>query len=85
MQRICVVGITNLGGEEVLDWEEGKNYSLHRIQEYNSCLKELSEKFNCTFIDVEDVLSDEDLTDGLHPNSRGYKKLAERIISKIIT
>lgn len=83
VRRIYVVSLTNLGGKEVLDWEEGTNYSLHRIREYNSCLKELSEKFDCTFINVEDVLSSEDLADGLHPNSRGYDKLAERIIPRI--
>lgn len=83
VQEIYVVSLSNLGKEESLDWEEGKNYSMNRIREYNSCLKKLSEKFDCTFIDVEDVLDGEDLTDGLHPNSKGYDKLAEIIIPRI--
>ena len=80
VQSVYIIGLTNLGGKEVLEWEEGKNYFLERIKNYDDCLKKVSERFDCTFVDVLDVLGLNDLADGLHPNTEGYEKLAKKII-----
>jgi acyl-CoA thioesterase-1 len=45
------------------------------ILKYNEVLKETAQNENLKYIDVFNLLSPEDLYDGLHPNANGYEKL----------
>jgi lysophospholipase L1-like esterase len=49
------------------------------IQKYNDSLKGISNSNGVIFIDVYDLLSDDELDDGLHPTEKGHRKLFEAI------
>lgn len=58
-----------------------------KIQELNVLLKMLADSFGCIWLDLTDVLSDENgnlhknyCYDGLHLNANGFKVVAEHII-----
>ncbi|KKP67971.1 MAG: hypothetical protein UR66_C0009G0061 [Candidatus Moranbacteria bacterium GW2011_GWE1_35_17] len=46
---------------------------------YNAKIKEICENNNLLFIEMLDLLNDDDLEDGLHPNSKGHEKMFLRI------
>jgi lysophospholipase L1-like esterase len=49
------------------------------IKIYNDKIKEVCEKNDIHFIEMLDLLNNEDLKDGLHPSSEGHKKMFLRI------
>jgi lysophospholipase L1-like esterase len=56
-----------------------KFYYNENMLKYNGEIKNICGAFNLQFIDLFDLLSNEDLDDGLHPNSEGHKKMFEAI------
>lgn len=61
--------------------------SNDKIQELNTILKSLADDFGCVWLDLTDVLSDENgnlhkayCYDGLHLNANGFQTVAEHII-----
>lgn len=59
-------------------WATDFYYDNKNIEIYNSKIKEICEKNNLPFIEMLDLL-DDDLEDGLHPNSKGHEKMFLRI------
>jgi lysophospholipase L1-like esterase/isopentenyldiphosphate isomerase len=57
----------------------GKSYTKARTKIYDAKLKEISEKNSLTFIDVNELLTDADFDDGLHPNVNGHIKIFEKV------
>lgn len=55
-------------------YQENKN-----ILSYNQKTKELSEKNKVFYLDIFDLLSMEDLEDGVHPNSGGHEKIFSQV------
>ncbi|MCW8966211.1 MAG: hypothetical protein OQK82_05950 [Candidatus Pacearchaeota archaeon] len=47
--------------------------------EYENILKEICKKENIQFIPLFDLLKKEDLSDGMHPNTEGHKKIYEKV------
>jgi lysophospholipase L1-like esterase len=56
-------------------WATECHYTNKNLNLYNQKIKEVSEKNRCHFLEIFDLLNKEDLDDGLHPNSKGHKKL----------
>lgn len=58
---------------------EGTFFFNDRIKEYNQIIKETCNKKNIPFLDIIDDWMKEDyldlLSDGIHPNAKGYEKL----------
>lgn len=61
-------------------------YLANEIIELNGYIKELCEKYHCTYVDIHSHLKEDDNTmnpaysdDGCHPNEEGYK-----VISKVL-
>jgi lysophospholipase L1-like esterase len=46
---------------------------------YDAKIKEICEKNKLLFIPMRDLLSNEDLYDGLHPHSQGHEKMFLRV------
>lgn len=57
----------------------GKCYDKENAKIYNEIIKFVCERENVIFIDVFDLLNDEDFDDGLHPNLAGHKKIYEAV------
>lgn len=62
-----------------ISWE--RNFYLENINilSYNQKIKEIAEKNNVLYLDIFDLLSVEDLEDGVHPNISGHEKIFLKI------
>ena len=67
-------------------WFLDENLQYRDIMEINNRLKEYCEGNNCTYIDMYNLLLDDEgnfseeyTDDGLHPNDRGYEVITEEL------
>lgn len=60
-----------------------KEYKQEQINKINTILKKESKINNVNFINMENIINKEDLYDGLHPNTKGYEKMAFHIYENI--
>lgn len=58
-------------------------YNNDNILAIDNLLKEICLYYKLNYIKTNDILTDLELTDGLHPSLEGHKKLAEYIFSKL--
>lgn len=61
----------------------GKSYANQRIQVFDQIIQDVSARNNLKYIHLFDILEKEDLSDGLHPNSGGHKKIFEKVYFEI--
>jgi len=59
----------------LVPWHNTISYSNKNIKKYDDKLKEICDEKNVDYVYVFDLLSKENLEDGLHPNSKGHEKL----------
>ena len=85
--KIVFVGLTSVNEKLTTPtiWSDDEFFRNEDIKEYNYQLKEICSKEKIVFIDVIDLLTNEDLdsADGIHPNSQGHKKLFDYIMSQL--
>ena len=60
-----------------------KCYRNARIKKFNMILKKESLNYSCEFIDILNLLNNNDLDDGIHPNAQWHKKMFEYINTKL--
>ena len=60
-----------------------KEYKLDNVILIDNCLEEICKLQNVKYVRIRDIISNEYLSDGLHPNEEGHKKLANIIEEKI--
>lgn len=84
--RVLVVGLVK-GSDKLttplIQSTTGKSYTKDRTRVYDRKLKEVAERLNVVFADVNNKLEDDDFDDGLHPNANGHIKMFA-IISKVL-
>ena len=73
-KNIYFVGLTNIDSNIV-----GTKFTAKRIAEFDKIIQEVAIEKGCRFIPIQGLLGIKDLSDGLHPNSDGHKKMFERI------
>lgn len=54
-------------------------YTNENIEKYSKAMKEICDRHNIPFLNIFGLLTNKDLEDGLHPNSRGHKKIFEAV------
>ncbi|MFA5086405.1 MAG: GDSL-type esterase/lipase family protein [Candidatus Paceibacterota bacterium] len=84
--KIVFIGLTDIDETKTNPYSWDKNISSDNqsIGEYDGTIRSFCEKNNIPFINMLGVLiNDGDLSDGLHPSSRGHQKIFE-IIEKTI-
>ena len=59
------------------------NYHINIFKENVLNIIEISKNNNLNYIKLIDLINKEELTDGLHPNNIGHKKISERILNSI--
>ena len=80
--NIFIVSATKVDNE----WESvrGSRFMNEVIESYNELMRGTAEKHSIEFVDMFEVLDPaSDLSDGLHPNRKGYQKMFEVIKSRI--
>ncbi|MHB1864789.1 MAG: SGNH/GDSL hydrolase family protein [Candidatus Saccharimonadales bacterium] len=85
-KRILIIGLTPVD-KEILDF---KNYWYYnsRIKQYNETLKAIAREENLPFIELLKPMSQKVsaylISDGLHPNDKGYEFMLERIRPRVL-
>jgi lysophospholipase L1-like esterase len=84
--KIIFIGLTKVDEVKVtpIPWSITKYYDNENIKTYNLAIKNFCEKNHLSFIEMFDLLNDKDLEDGLHPNSKGHKKMFNRVKDSLI-
>jgi len=83
--KIIFVGLNPVDESKTMPipWSPEKYYTNENIQEYNNVVKSICEENNLSFIEIFDNWMKSDyknlLEDGLHPNSKGHKKIFETV------
>ena len=81
--QIVLIGLTWY--DESSNRHRSEHYYYNkRIQQYDAKIKEIGEKNNLTYIHLFDILTGQDLEDGLHPNTSGHKKIFEKVMSALL-
>lgn len=56
-----------------------KSFTRPRTKKYDQAIREITQKYQCQFIDLLNELNHQDFQDGLHPNDQGHRKMFEVI------
>lgn len=60
-----------------------KEYKLDNVILIDNCLEEICKLQNVKYIRIRDLINIDELSDGLHPNDVGYRKISNIILGKI--
>jgi lysophospholipase L1-like esterase len=76
-EKIIFLGIRGLDESRTHSFgEDGMaSYSLKDLKEYNNEVKKVALEENVYFLEMKELLKDEEFEDGLHPNSEGHDKI----------
>ena len=87
--ELIVLGLTRIELDEKLEFKPNKFYDNSNISEYDkdlriilendSILKELYNQNKIKYVPMQDVLQKDDFIDGLHPNTKGHRKIFEQV------
>lgn len=58
-------------------------YNLERVIDIDNILEEICNIEKVKYIKIIDLINNEELTDGLHPNNNGHKKISEVVLKEI--
>lgn len=83
--KIIVMGLTMVDESKVcpLPWDPKRSYHNRSIIEYNTLVKMCAESQKGFYLELIDLLSYDDLSDGLHPNTEGHKKIFNQVIQTL--
>lgn len=83
--KVIAIGLTPVDDNKVriVPWKPDRNYDNARTKMFDAIIKKVCHKNNVLYIPVFDLLLDNDLADGLHPNGKGYEKMADRIMQEL--
>lgn len=60
-------------------WDKDLSLNNSDGEKYNELIKKVCRECGIHFIDMFDLLANEDLLDGVHPNTEGHRKLFEKV------
>lgn len=81
-QKVVFVGLSRVDERKThpVFWNSKASYENDLINKYDTVVKLIAEKEGCFYVAVSDLFEDRTLLfDGVHPNSKGHKKMFERI------
>lgn len=78
--KIIFVGLTPVDESKTkpIPWNADKTYTNERIKKFDQIIENFCSENNLKFIPINDLLNNDDLIDGLHPNTQGHIKIFER-------
>lgn len=79
--NIIFLGFTLVDETKVvpLPWNKEKSYFNRKIKIFDNKLREICDKNNITYLSIYNLLTVNDLSDGIHPNSNGHQKICDEI------
>jgi lysophospholipase L1-like esterase len=84
--KVIIIGLTRVDETKTnpIPWNPNKKYLNRDIERYDRALHDLAQVQDITYIRVSDIISTQDLADGIHPNSAGHEKLFKLIKDHLI-
>jgi lysophospholipase L1-like esterase len=87
--KIICVGLTRVEEEKTLPlpYSPDQYYRNERIAAYDKEIELLCKKENISYVGIADIVTMQDLDDGLHPNAGGHEKIFQAmrdIINKVL-
>jgi lysophospholipase L1-like esterase len=81
--KIIFIGPTNVDESKTtpIKWANDRYYDNKSIKKYGTIIQGFCKEVSAPFLDMQGVLQSYDLSDGLHPNTEGFKKMFEQIKS----
>jgi hypothetical protein len=68
-----------------VDFEKRKEYNIENIIKIDKLLEKTCEINKVFYINMNNIVSLDELIDGLHPNSNGHKKVSDYLYNEIYT
>jgi len=83
--KIIFIGLTPVDETKTkpIPWNTDKTYTNERIKKFDQIIENFCLKNNLKFIPINDLLNNDDLIDGLHPNTQGHIKIFDRVKPEI--
>ena len=80
-EHVFFIGLTPVDETKTMpaSWAPDYFVDVKTACEYNEIIEQFCKEKNTPFISLEGVLTLNDLSDGLHPNTEGHRKMFERI------
>jgi lysophospholipase L1-like esterase len=60
-------------------WYDTLHYHNADINTYDDLIRKMCDEKECVYISMNDLISKDDLADGVHPNTHGHTKMYEKI------
>ncbi len=79
--KVIFIGLTNVDEIKTtpIPWSPTKSYYSNDTKLYDNIIKKVAKENNSQYIDMFDVVSFDEMEDGLHPNSDGHQKMFLKI------
>ncbi len=77
--KVAFIGLTPVDESKTvpIPWNTDKKYTKENRDRYNAVIKNFCDENDVPFLSMEEVVTLEELSDGLHPNSTGHGKMFE--------
>lgn len=75
--KVVFVGLTRVDESKTtpIPWNTDKSYTNENIERFDGVIKKFCEDNKLKFIPMKSVVGNDDLIDGLHPNTKGHIKI----------
>ncbi len=85
-QDVIFLGITQVDESKTMPipWRTDLYYTEKNVAMYNDALEAFCKKHSVDFIPVFDLITKDDLPDGLHPNPEGHAKIAKKMLKYFV-
>jgi lysophospholipase L1-like esterase len=81
---IIFTGVNKVDEKLTTPWEDsGLFWRNSELKRYDEIIEDFCQKEGLRFIQFWDLLESEDLSDGLHPNTRGHEKIFRRVKERL--
>ena len=83
--KILFIGLTKVNENLVapLPWNLEKSYFNEKIIKYDNEIEKICLENNIYYLKIFDLLTNDYLIDGLHPNEIGHQKMCDKVLEKI--
>jgi len=84
--KVIFVGLTAVDEARTMPvaWDEGVYYDNENIAAYDAIIKETAQDGGMDYVWLGSLVGNNDLEDGLHPNSAGHQKIFEKIVQLLV-
>jgi len=83
--NILCIGLTKVDESKVvpLPWNSNKSYFNEKIIKFDNLLENISNDEKVGYLKMYNLLSQDELSDGLHPDSTGHQNICDEVIKNL--